>query len=864
MNTLTSTDPDPARAPMNPPRDPLVVPLAELRRADAATVGGKAAHLGELSANGFAVPDAAVITTRAFLESIGSLDDVPDRERVLGLSLPADLETALRAAVGKLGGHALAVRSSALGEDGTGASFAGQYDTVLGVKGADAVLDAVRRVWASAFGERATKYREQRDIARAPMGVIVQRMVEPMAAGVAFTANPLTGARDECLVSAVRGIGERLVSGAASPDEWRILGDRVEATAQPERAISEAQVRQVADLARRIERHFAAPQDIEWAIGAGNTLFVLQARPITALPSGPETSEQVEPVPIDIVAPPGSWERESAHNPDPPSPLYQVFFAHSLPHMASAFADAGLLADGIEFRVIGGRAYQRIVPLGGKEEKEPPAWLLPIIMPVLRRVVPSLRRRIKRCVDAVQCDEYYTRCRWWLDEGRGELMAQNQAMLAADLAALSDAELAQELERAVEHNARAIAVHVRFIMGLIVVSGECLFFAKRALGWEEERILGLFSGTSELSTAPGRALARLAELAKQRPAVRALLEQPSSELEDRLAAVDPHFSEQWKAFMREFGCRGLRHDDIIEPTMQERPQLVASLILGQMQQCFDFSAVDAQVKRDRLALLDEARRELSDRPGECEELERLVERATEVYPLREDNAFHTQGVPVAIWRRVALEVGRRLAHRGRLAEPDDVFFLYHDEAVRAIGESADKRALIQRRKGERKWAESADLPENFGPKQPTDPPPMGWMPKEVRLVVSSFLWMVDRVSEARLSARRQDGQGALDGLAASAGIYEGTVRVVTNERQFGKVKPGDVLVCVATSPVWSVLFPSLGALVTDAGGILSHQSIIAREHRIPAVVATGNATKLLRDGQRVRVDGDRGRVEVLA
>jgi pyruvate,water dikinase len=141
---------------------------------------------------------------------------------------------------------------------------------------------------------------------------------------------------------------------------------------------------------------------------------------------------------------------------------------------------------------------------------------------------------------------------------------------------------------------------------------------------------------------------------------------------------------------------------------------------------------------------------------------------------------------------------------------------------------------------------------------------MGWMPKEVRLVTESLLTLMDRVVEPTRSARKQDGHGGIDGIPASPGRYEGAVRVVADERGFDRVEPGDVLVCIATSPAWSVLFPMIGALVTDAGGILSHQAIIAREHGIPAVVATGNATELLRDGQRVLVDGDGGRVQVLA
>ena len=281
--------------------------------------GVKAANLGELARAGFPVPDGFVLTTDAFDRFLADNALGPDisREAAIAATLPADVAEALLAAANALGDIPLAVRSSGSAEDLPDASFAGQYETVLDVYGAEALIAAVRRVFASAFSPRVIVYHAAKgQHTRARMAVLVQRQVEASAAGVAFTANPLTGERAETVISAVQGSGERLVSGQATPDEWIVRDQEAVCRAAREGAINADRALAVAALARRVEAHFGGtPQDIEWAL-AGDELFLLQARPITALPE-----------PVEWKAPlPGAWARHIRLGEwlgDPLTPLFE-------------------------------------------------------------------------------------------------------------------------------------------------------------------------------------------------------------------------------------------------------------------------------------------------------------------------------------------------------------------------------------------------------------------------------------------------------------------------------------------------------------------------------------------------------------
>jgi rifampicin phosphotransferase len=238
---------------------------------------------------------------------------------------------------------------------------------------------------------------------------------------------------------------------------------------------------------------------------------------------------------------------------------------------------------------------------------------------------------------------------------------------------------------------------------------------------------------------------------------------------------------------------------------------------------------------------------------------RSAERA---YPLREENEFYTVSVPLALVRYALLELGQRLAERGTIAQRDDVFFLEWQEALQTLRQGGNLQAAAARRRSERAWAEHNPGPSAYGTPA-SGLPDLAIFPAEVRFGLEAMIWANESIFAASRSSHQQTS-GPIQGLAASSGTYTGPARIIMHEGEFDKLRPGDVMVCPITSPVWSVLFPHIGALVTDTGGLLSHAAIIAREYRVPAVVATGNATRRLQDGQIVSVDGATGIIEAVA
>jgi pyruvate,water dikinase len=657
----------------------------------------------------------------------------------------------------------------------------------------------------------------------------------------------------------VRGLGERLVSGQADPDEWVVKGDRVECRRAPESALDEAQVRSIVDLASRVEAHFGEPQDVEWAIECG-VLWLLQARPITALP------EPIEPVPVPVAPPPGFWEREASHAPQPWTPLIRsAAFGPRNAALKRMFDEFGFLAESLECQEIGGWEYIRLVPFGGKDRPAPSDWLMPLLI----RLVPQMRSRIAQSVAAMRADKPARFIERWHHEWQPQFASRIGEFRDVPLPALPDAALDEHIVRTIRLLEDGFDAHFLLHGAVGIQLADFAFACRDLLGWEEQRAFEMLNGLSEKSTEPARRLAELARMAAQRPAVRRLLERVDDRTMERVAEADPDFAAAFEAYQREYGCRCLRYE-IADPTLAETPTLLLHLIRDQLVRNFDPPAQAAALAQQRAAAVAAAREALTGCPADHRQrFERALARAERAYPVREDNEFYTLSAPLALLRYAVLELGRRLADWGSIRRLDDVFFLEIAEARAVLGEGGDPstnsgrylRALVARRKGERAWVAAHPNPASYG-KNPGLPPSFRALPPEARLAMEALLWAVDRILATEQSQRSQAAGGVMGGIPASAGRYTGPVRVIMGEDEFEKLQAGDVLVCPITSPVWSVLFPSVGALVTDTGGILSHPAIIAREYRVPAVVATGNATRLLHDGQMVTVDGARGIVEL--
>ncbi|MDQ0762618.1 PEP/pyruvate-binding domain-containing protein [Streptomyces canus] len=805
---------------------------------DADRVGRKAAVLGELLNAGFTVPEGYVMPAAALEETLlhAGLDDSRDEvtaERVTRAELPQRVRADLYRIADAMAGQALAVRSSGVAEDTAGASYAGQYQTVLNVRGSAGLADAVRTCWASAFAERVRQYAGRQDGGAAGgMPVLVQRMVDATAAGVAFSVNPVTGS-DEVRINAVPGLGDRLVDGGETPDEWAVSGDTATHTSGERGAIDAEQAREVARLARRVHAHFGAPQDIEWAFD-GERLWLLQARPITALP------DHVEPVPIPVDVPDGYWAR-STYSSRPLSPMFRSMVLATLDEATSRLFRFGL-GECIQFREIGGWVYARYVSVSGAE---------------------AVKDRLARVVAEVRAGEPARVFDRWYEEWQPALAARLGALRDTDRQGLDDQSLAGHLRETEETRHHASDVHYRIGGAGTFVLGELGVVCRDLLGQNTSETLKLLTGLPGKTTEPTYALAALTHTARDTPGLAKVLMEADEGTVDQLASVDTDFARGFDAYRREYAHRTLEMD-LTSPTMAERPHLLLALVRDQLTRCFDPESEVAALTRQREEATVAARAVLEGDPDALRRFDRVLALAQRAYPLRDDSAYYTQ-VAGAVLRYAVLEVGRRLAGRGQLDAADHVFFLERDEALAALRDGDDRRPLVARRRGEYAWAETSPGPASYGDPVGPDRPNPRWMaklPQEARHVLDIGLWSWREVSGEGAHGGIDRQTGVIRGIAGSAGRFTGPARVIRSEAEFGKLRPGDVLVCPETTAQWSVLFTSVGALVTDTGGLLSHPAIIAREYRVPAVLATGNGTSLVRDGQIVTVDGTAGTVQV--
>ena len=801
---------------------------------DAAQAGNKAANLAKLRRSGFQVPPGLVVT----VDALAQADD----------ELPATVRAALRRVPELLEPGPWAVRSSSTDEDSRQASFAGQFETVLNVD-AEGLDEAVLRCLRSVRAERVAVYRRDRDAGS--MAVLIQPMIVADAAGVAFTTDPVSGKHDT-VIEAVEGLGERLVSGIATPERWTVRADSSIQAPPAATVLDRDQAMAVSKLARKVEQHQGRPQDIEWAI-ADRSLWLLQARPITV------PSTRPEPIPIPIEVPPGVWMNTTTHWPAPQSQFGTVIITEQLlKAIPAACAEFGLMIDHVEHRSIGGWSYSQLTPVGappprrGGPPSPPPRWLLALLI----RLHPAIRRRSRAAQKALESDLPATVIRRWYNEWRPEHQEDARRALALDLGSLSDPELLTQLDHRIEvlrHPAHAIVGFACFIVEYELASA-----CREHLGWDTARMITLLQGLSTASSEPGRQLGRLVELARRKPAVRALLATLDPTTPSRLGDVDAEFASEFARYVAATGHRSVSRD-VMDYNLAEAPHLMLQLVADQLNGGFspDQTARTAQLRRDQAA--DEARSVLASRPAaDRERFERALARAREAYPAFEDRVWHTTSVQTALLRYLALEIGRRLTDRGQLESHEDVFFLEVGEARSALLARSDQRETARIRKGQRAWAIANPGPSMYGELPPGDPP-FDLLPPAARFVNQGFAWGWAQFLGQPAPAK---GGSLVSGTPASAGRYTGMVRVVMNEHQFDKIRAGDVVVCPMTQPAWSVVFPNLGAVVTDAGGMLSHPAIIAREHGIPAVVGTGDATKVLKDGQCVTVDGTRGIVEL--
>src|SRR5215216_1660089 len=859
-----------------------VLDFPRINQTQLALVGGKAANLGELSRiEGIRVPAGFCVTTQAFqriIEKTPSIDDRLDRlsrlkpddreairalsaeiRRTLeGIAIPDDLAAAITRPLGPLGEQAAyAVRSSATAEDLPTASFAGQQDTYLNVVGPAAILQHVSRCWASLFTERAVTYRLRNGIdhRKVQMAVVVQQMVFPQASGILFTADPVTGNRKVASVEASFGLGEALVSGLVNADVYKVRDAEVVAKAvatkrlaiyaspaggtqeqaiEPERqdepALTDAQVVRLAQLGRRIEAHFGRPQDIEWCL-VDDGFQIVQSRPITTLFPIPAAGDRENHVYISV----GHQQMMT----DPMKPLGLSFWQMTTPapmaeaggrlfvdvtqRLASPTSRAGLLELMGRGDPLTGDALQTILERDGfirpLPDEGPPGPLFggaPAPVETDPAIVTELIGRSQASIAALKRD---------IRTKSGEALLD---FIQADI---------QELKRIL----------------FDPQSHQVFMSAMEAAWWLNDQLqawLGEKNAADTLTQSVphnvtsemGLALLDVADVIRAHPDVVAFLHHVENEgFLDELPklAGGREARAAIEAWLDKYGMRCVGEIDITRPRWSERPATLVPVILGNIKNFepgasarrFEQGRQEAWAKEQDVL---ERLRALPDGERKSEEAKRMIDRVRTFIGYREYPKYGMVS-RYFVYKQALLEEAERLVQAHVLREKEDIFYLRFEELHDVVRTHHVDDQLIRQPK------------EAFESYQSLTPPRV--LTSEGEVIAGAY-----RVGD--LPA------GALVGLPVSAGTIEGRARVIMDMAE-ADLEPGDILVTTYTDPSWTPLFVAIKGLVTEVGGLMTHGAVIAREYGLPAVVGVEHATRLIRDGQRIRVHGTDGYVEIL-
>ncbi|SDH01718.1 PEP/pyruvate-binding domain-containing protein [Nonomuraea jiangxiensis] len=827
-----------------------VIPLDDAA-ADLATAGGKGASLARLARAGLPVPGGFHITTGAyrafvsgFREEILRAAAEGDPDRIAALfeahDMPGDLAEEIRRAYAALGpGVPVAVRSSATAEDLPDLSFAGQQDTYLNVRGED-LPAAVKRCWASLWNPRAVAYRDRNGVPHddVALAVVVQELVDADAAGVMFTANPVNGARDEIVVNASWGLGEAVVGGQVTPDTVVVSGGAVTSTRLGDKAVmtvrtaagteerpvpselrgqavlDAAEAVTLAGLGARVQALYGTPMDVEWARHAG-TFAILQARPITGLQ--PRVEEWNDSLKGEYLWTGGNLGEAI---PDVMTPLTWSFVRLFIHEAMSSSTLPGYDVVGN----IGGRFYMNLSVaysmaravgmqsrLSAVEQvfgRIPPGLDVPMVPTsrwrLVKLVVPlalRMRRRVRENLRGMRA--FLATSQRRCEELRARIAATGSGPELADL-------WAREIEPHVVTSCRMLEAAGRQGGATLVFTRDRL---RRMMGEvdAEAMLTGVNAGGELASLGPVMGLTRLArgEITRDE-------------------------------FARTYGHRGPHEFEVSIPRPGEDPGWIDAQLAGLR----DLSSGTEELLARQAGAREEAWARFARRyPGKEAGMRARVQRWNAV--VRDREAARSENMR-AFWvlRAFAVRAGELTGHG------DDVFFLDLEELLALLrGDPAGLERVPVRRATHERYAALPPYPV---------------------LIVGHFdpvRWAADPDRRADLYDARGGGtpvSETVTGFPGAPGVVEGVARVISGPEEGERLKAGEILVTTLTNVGWTPMFPRAAAVVTDMGAPLSHASIVARELGIPAVVGTGNATMRLHDGDRIRVDGERGTVELLA
>ncbi|MEJ9232821.1 phosphoenolpyruvate synthase [Peribacillus butanolivorans] len=869
---------------------PYVLEFREIDKTQLLLAGGKGSNLGELSKiNGIQVPEGFCVTTEAYQKALEqneafyalldqlTLLKVEDRDQIgeisrkirkiiMEVEIPSDVVKAVAHYLSQFGDeHAYAVRSSATAEDLPHASFAGQQDTYLNIIGKEAILQHISKCWASLFTDRAVIYRMQNrfDHRQVYLSVIVQRMVFPQASGILFTADPITSNRKLLSIDASFGLGEALVSGLVSADCYKVqeeeIVDKMIATKklaiyglkeggtetqqidpdqQKTQTLTEQQILQLARTGRQIEAYFGCPQDIEWCL-ADDTFYIVQSRPITTLYPIPEANDGENHVYVSV----GHQQMMT----DPIKPLGMSIF--QLTSFGPRFKAGGRLFVDVTDKLASPDSRKMLLDAMGQHD------------PLMKDALITIIERgdfIKSLPNNKQ-EQSSGKSNKSVPSADSRAQIENDPTIVSDLIKSSQTSI-EELKQNIQTKSGSDLFD--FILEDIQILKKILFdpqssavfmAAIDASSWINENMnkwLGEKNAADILSQSVpnnitsemGLALLDVADVIRPyREVIDYLQHVKDDNFLDELVKFDGGQETQDAIYdyLSKYGMRCTGEIDITKTRWSEKPTTLVPVILSNIKN-FEPNASNRKFEQGRQEALKKEQelldrlKQLPDGEQKAKETKRMIDLIRNFIGYREYPKYGMVN-RYFVYKQALLKEAEKLVQAGVIHEKEDIYYLTFEDLHEVVRTNKLDYQIISKRKDEYKLFEKLTPP---------------------RVITSDGEIIVGEYKRKNLTAE------AIVGLPVSSGVIEGRARVIL-KMEDADLEDGDILVTTFTDPSWTPLFVSIKGLVTEVGGLMTHGAVIAREYGLPAVVGVENATKLIKDGQRIRVNGTEGYIEIL-
>ncbi|MBT2668521.1 phosphoenolpyruvate synthase [Bacillus sp. ISL-4] len=869
---------------------PYVLEFREIDKTQLLLAGGKGANLGELSKiHGIQVPEGFCVTTEGYQKALEqneafyalvdqlTLLKVEDRDQIgeiskkirkiiMEVEIPSDVVKAVAHYLSQFGDeHAYAVRSSATAEDLPHASFAGQQDTYLNINGKEAIMQHISKCWASLFTDRAVIYRMQNgfDHSQVYLSVIVQRMVFPQTSGILFTADPITSNRKLLSIDASFGLGEALVSGLVSPDCYKVQEEeivekmiatkklaihglkeggtetqQIDPDQQKTQTLTEQQILQLARIGREIEAYFGCPQDIEWCL-VDDTFYIVQSRPITTLYPIPEANDQENHVYVSV----GHQQMMT----DPMKPLGMSLF--QLTSFGPRFKAGGRLFVDITHNLASPDSRKMLLDAMGQHD------------PLMKDALITIIERgdfIKFSPNEKQ-EQSSGKSNKSVSSADSRAQIENDPTIVSDLIKSSQTSI-EELKQNIQTKLGSdlfdfILEDIQKLKKILFdpQSSAVFMAAIDASSWINENMnewLGEKNAADTLSQSVpnnitsemGLALLELADVIRPYPEVIDYLQHVNDDnFLDELVNLDggQETQDAIHDYLRKYGMRCTGEIDITKTRWSEKPTILIPMILSNIKN-FEPNASNRKFEQGRQEALKKEQelldrlKQLPDGEQKAKETKRMISLIRNFIGYREYPKYGMVN-RYFVYKQALMKEAEQLVQAKVIREKEDIYYLTFEELHEVIRTNKLDYQIISKRKDEYKLYEKLTPP---------------------RVITSDGEIIVGEYKRENLPAE------AIVGLPVSSGVIEGRARVILNMED-ADLEEGDILVTPFTDPSWTPLFVSIKGLVTEVGGLMTHGAVIAREYGLPAVVGVDNATKIIRDGQRIRVHGTEGYIEII-